>query len=237
VSRRLLPLLLLFVVAVGLFFYFDLGQLISLEALARHREWLRAQVAAHPLMTLLAYLLLYIVVVVLSLPVATVMTVAGGFLFGALPGGLYALIGATIGATLLFLIAKTSLGDDLLRRAGGGIKMMQRGFAAGAWSYMFVLRLVPLFPFFLVNLAPAFLGVPLRIYLVATLFGMMPGVFVYALAGSGIGSVLDQGEAISLAGVMTPTMIGALVGLGLLALLPLLLKRFKGEVEHDSIEG
>ncbi len=224
--RRFWPLLLL-LIAAALFFYFDLGHLLTLEALAAHRAWLLAQVAAHPLLAPLTYLLAYIGVVALSLPGGMVMTLSGGFLFGAVAGGLYAVVGATLGATILFLIAKTSLGDYLMAKAGSGMKKMQQGFADGAWSYMFVLRLVPVFPFFLVNLAPAFLGVPLRIYLVATFFGIMPATYVYALAGSGLGSVLDQGDAISLTGVLTPQMLGALFGLALLALLPVIFKRMK----------
>jgi len=158
--------------------------------------------------------------------VATVMTVSGGFLFGAVAGTLYAVIGATLGATLLFLIAKTSLGDVLLARAGGRFDRMRRGFADDALSYLLVLRLIPIFPFFLVNLAPAFLGVPLRVYVIATFFGIMPGGFVYALAGAGIGSVLDRGGAVTVGGILTPQILGALFGLALLAMLPVIYRRF-----------
>jgi len=232
--KRLIPILILAVVAV-LFFAFNLDSFLSFDALARHQAWLLEQVDANPVVAALAYVLLYIAVVAFSLPGGLVMTVSGGFLFGALAGGVYAVIGATIGATALFLIAKTSLGDYLLQKAGNSMQKMQQGFADNALSYMFVLRLVPIFPFFLVNLAPAFLGVPLRIYLLATFFGIMPATFIYALAGSGIGSVLAQGQGVSLAGVLTPQMIGALVGLAALALLPVFYKRTHGD--HVMPEG
>ncbi|MFQ5519556.1 MAG: TVP38/TMEM64 family protein, partial [Mariprofundus sp.] len=139
---------------------------------------------------------------------------------------MYAVIGASVGATALFLVAKTSLGDYLLAKAGGSIQKMQQGFADNALSYLLVLRLVPLFPFFLVNLAPAFLGVSLRVYIIATVFGIMPAAFVYALAGSGLGSVLDQGEAVTLTGILTPEILAALLGLALLALVPVIYKQF-----------
>jgi len=222
--KRLIPMLILALVLI-LFITFDLQRLLSFEALSEHRAWLLAQVETYPVASALAYMLAYVAVVAFSLPGGLVMTVSGGFLFGALSGGILAVIGATLGASAVFLIAKTSLGDYLLQRAGNSLQGMQKGFAENALSYMFVLRLVPVFPFFLVNLAPAFLGVSLRVYLIATFFGIMPATFVYALAGSGIGSVLEQGQEISFVGVLTPQMIGALVGLALLALLPIVYKR------------
>ncbi len=222
--KRLLPPALL-LAGLGLFFAFDLDRYIHLSALAGHKAQLATWVDAHVLLAPLLYILLYIAVVAFSLPGGLVMTVAGGLLFGALFGGFYAVAGATLGATALFLIAKTSLGDYLLARAGDGLKKMQAGFADNALSYMFVLRLVPLFPFFLVNLVPAFLGVPLRTYVVATFFGIMPATFVFALAGAGLGNVLEQGDDVSLAGVMTPEVMAALVGLALLALIPVIYKR------------
>jgi uncharacterized membrane protein YdjX (TVP38/TMEM64 family) len=223
--KRLIPLLALVLILV-LFFAFDLGRFLGFDALAEHKAWLSAWVAAHGALAPLLYILLYIAVVAFSLPGGLVMTISGGLLFGAMPGALYAVIGATIGATALFLIAKSSLGDFLLAKAGGAVKKMQAGFSDNALSYMFVLRLVPLFPFFLVNLAPAFLGVKLRTYVIATFFGIMPATFVFALAGSGLGSVLEQGGDISLGGVMTPEIMAAFGGLALLALIPVIYKKF-----------
>ena len=224
-SLPLLPLFVLIIV-LALFFAFDLGQFLSFEAMAEHRASLLGWVDGHAILAPLTYLLLYIAVVTFSLPGGLVMTVSGGFLFGFIAGGIYAVVGATVGATALFLIAKTSLGDYLLEKAGSTVQKMQRGFADNALSYLFMLRLIPIFPFFLVNLAPAFLGVTLRIYLVATFFGIMPATFIYALAGSGLGSVLDQGKDITVSGIFTPEIIAAFSGLVLLALLPVAYKRF-----------
>ncbi len=235
--KRLLPLLLLLAVIV-LFFIFDLGRFLGFEALREHRQALQVLVEAYPFVAPLTYVAIYIAVVAFSLPGGAVMTMSGGLLFGAVAGGLYAVVGATLGATAIFMIAKTSVGDFLLARAGNGIQRMQKGFSENAMSYMFVLRLVPLFPFFLVNLVPAFLGVSLRIYLLATFFGIMPATFVYALAGSGLGSVFDRDEAFSAAGILTPEMIGALTGLALLALLPVAYKWFKGSDDsHGAQHG
>jgi len=225
IIKRLIPLMILVIVLV-LFYIFDLGRYLGFDALAEHKAWLSAWVDAHHILAPLLYILIYITVVAFSLPGGLVMTVSGGLLFGPTMGALYAVTGATIGATALFLIAKSSLGDFLLAKAGGAVKKMQAGFAHNALSYMFVLRLVPLFPFFLVNLAPAFLGVPLRVYVIATFFGIMPATFVFALTGSGLGSVLEQGGHISLAGVMTPQLMAAFAGLAVLALIPVAYKRF-----------
>lgn len=224
--KRLLPLLFIGIV-LALFLFFDLGRYLSFESLAEHRSQLLDWVSSHPVVAPFIYVLAYILVVAFSLPGGVVMTVTGGFLFGAIAGAIYTVVGATVGAVALFLVAKTSVGDYLLSKAGDGVRKMQAGFAENALSYMFVLRLVPLFPFFLVNLVPALLGVPLRVYVIATFFGIMPATFVFALAGSGLGSVFDQGGEISLEGVMTPEILGALFALALLSMIPVIYKRFR----------
>ncbi len=238
ILKRIMPILVI-AVAIALFFILDLGKYLSFDALAEHRHALSEQVSMHPIMASLTYIGIYILVVTLSLPGGSVMTLSGGFLFGAVWGTVMAVTGATFGATMLFLIAKTSLGDFLLAKAGESVKKLQSGFEEDVWSYMFILRLVPIFPFFLVNLAPAFLGVPLRVYLVATFFGIMPATFVYALAGSGLGKVFEQGESFSAASILTPEIMGAFLGLGLLALVPVIYKRFtktKGSAKKSSGE-
>jgi len=224
ILKRFLPMSVI-VTAIIIFFILDLGQYLSFDALAEHRHDLLEQVAMYPMMAALVYISIYILVVALSLPGGAVMTLSGGFLFGAVWGTSMAVTGATLGATILFLIAKTSLGDFLLAKAGKTVQKLQAGFEEDVWSYMFILRVVPIFPFFLVNLAPAFLGVPLHVYMVATFFGIIPGTFVYALAGSGLGKVFEQGEKFSASSILTPEMLGAFLGLGLLALVPVIYKR------------
>ncbi|MDQ6950654.1 MAG: TVP38/TMEM64 family protein [Mariprofundales bacterium] len=231
--KRALPLLAIAAV-IAVAFAFDLQHQLSFANLAAHRAQLLGWVQAAPWIAGGSYLLLYITVVALSLPGGLIMTLSGGFLFGAVIGGSLAITGATIGATILFLIAKTSLGDYLLAKAGDRIKAMQQGFADDAFNYLLMIRLVPLFPFFLVNLAPAFLGVSLRPYVLATAIGITPATFVFALAGSGLGTVFDQGGAFSPTSILTPQMIAALTGMALLALIPIIYRRLHNKEQHPA---
>ena len=177
---------------------------------------------------------IYVVGVAFSLPIGAVLTITGGFMFGQILGTLYVVSAATIGATCLFLAAKTALGDVLRAKAGPAIKSMEAGFRENELNYLLVLRLIPLFPFFVVNLVPAFLGVSLRNYLLGTFFGIMPGSFVYVTVGAGIGSIFDKGKTLELGSVLTTEIITALVGLAVLALLPVAYKKIKGRKEADG---
>jgi uncharacterized membrane protein YdjX (TVP38/TMEM64 family) len=217
--RRLLPLILL-VVAIVLCFVLGGPEYLTFDSLRENRAWLMQQVGERPVLSVLAYLLLYVLTVTLSIPGATVLTIAGGFLFGLAWATALTVVGATVGATALFLLAKTTVGDALRARAGPWLRKMEAGFAEGALSYLLVLRLVPLFPFFVVNLVPAFLGVPLATYVLATFFGIIPGTFVYSSVGAGLGSVFESGGDFSPADALTPEVVIALIGLAVLALLP-----------------
>ncbi|MCG8544477.1 MAG: TVP38/TMEM64 family protein [Alphaproteobacteria bacterium] len=224
--KRLTPL---FVLAAGLvaFFAFGLEEYLTFDALRDNRVWLLEQVENSALLVGLIYVLIYIAVVAFSLPGAAVMTIAGGFLFGQWLGSVYVVVAATAGATILFVAAKTALGDLLRAKAGPFLQKMEAGFRENALSYLLVLRLVPIFPFFIVNLVPAFLGVSLKVFFVATLVGIIPGSFVYATVGAGLGSIFDSGEEFSPAGILTPEIITALIGLAVLALIPVVYKRIK----------
>jgi len=224
--RRLLPLGAL-ALAIAAVFAFDLDRYLTFDALRENRAALTAFVAANGLLAAVAYVLIYAAAVALSLPGGAVLTIAGGFLFGTLPGGALVVLAATVGATLLFLIAKTALGDPLRARAGPFLQRMEAGFQENALSYLLVLRLIPLFPFFIVNLVPAFLGVRLRTYVLATFFGIIPGSIVYASVGAGLGSVFDRAEAFSPSSILTPQIAVALVGLAMLALLPVVYRKLK----------
>ena len=225
--RRLWPLAVL-AVGFALFFATGANRYLSIAALHEHRADLTDFVAANAVSAAAIYMVAYALMVAFSLPGGALMTIVGGFLFGTLLGGIYVVIGATVGATLLFLAAKTALGDYLRSKAGPALKRMEAGFRENAFSYLLVLRLVPLFPFFVVNLVPAFLGVGLRTYIVATFFGIMPGTFVYAQVGTGLGSVLDSGQEFSLSGILTPDIVIALCGLAALAMLPVAYKWWRG---------
>jgi uncharacterized membrane protein YdjX (TVP38/TMEM64 family) len=224
--KRLWPLALL-AIGAALFFALDLDRYFTFEMLRTNRELLVDFVSEHAVWAALVYIGLYVANTAFSLPSATLLTLVGGFLFGAVVATAYTVIGATIGATVVFLIAKTSLGDQLRARTGGALKKMEEGFRANALSYMLVLRLIPLFPFFVVNLVPAFLGVRPRIFVIGTFLGIIPGTFVYSLAGEGLGSLLAAGEEFSAGSVLTPQVIGAFVGLAVLSLLPVVYKKIK----------
>ena len=235
---------LIAVVVLAIIGYVAIGRTgISLEALVRHRMVIDAFITEHRVLAVLAYIGLYTIAVALSVPGAVFLTVTGGFLFGLAVGASAAVIGATIGATLIFLIARSALGEPLLRRAGPRAAQLARGFRDDAFSYLLFLRLVPAFPFFLVNLVPAFAGVRLAPFVAATALGVIPGALVFALAGTGLDSVIAAQQAANgdclAAGrndchmifdakdVLTPQLIGALVALGLLALVPVVVKRLR----------
>ena len=202
-----------------------LGEWLSFETLARHRVTLSGWVSGHPLLSAGAFVAIYTVVAALALPGAVWLTLGGGFLFGAALGTALTVAGATMGATLLFLFAQRVFGADALQKLGPKAEGLARGIQANAWSYLLVLRLVPLFPFFLVNLVPAFCGVRPAVFIVTTGLGIIPGTAVFALSGAGLGRVLDAGGTPSLSGILTPEIIAALCGLAALALLAIPLKK------------
>ena len=224
--RRWLPLLLL-LVALALVYGTGLHRQLSLETLRTQREALQGFVAARPLAAPLVFVLAYAGAVALSLPGALFLTLAGGFLFGTLLGSVLSVTGATIGAVAIFLVARTALGSALRDRAGPWLKRMEAGFREDAFSYLLVLRLIPLFPFWLVNLVPAVLGVRLPTFALATLIGIVPGSLVYTSVGNGLGAVLDHGGEPDLGLILKPQVLGPLLGLAALALLPVLYQRWK----------
>jgi uncharacterized membrane protein YdjX (TVP38/TMEM64 family) len=224
--KRAWPLLALALAIVAVF-ALDLDRYLTFAALREHREALADLVADNRLLAALAFVVVYALAIALSVPGGAILTIAGGFMFGSIFATMLVLIAATLGATLVFLIAKTALGDPLRARAGPFLKRMEAGFQEDALNYLLVLRLIPLFPFWIVNLVPAFLGVPLRTYVLGTFVGIIPGSFVFASVGAGIGSVLDSGEDFSPASVLTPQIVVALVGLAVLALLPVVYRKLK----------
>ncbi len=224
--KKLIPLLVL-VAGLVVFFALGLHRYISFEVLRDNREALLSWVQQNGLLAALLYMAIYAVAVAFSLPGGLVLSITGGFLFGTIWGSLYIVIGATVGATALFIIAKSALGDFLRAKAGPWLQKMESGFRENALSYLLVLRLVPLFPFFVVNLVPAFLAVPLSTYVIGTFFGIIPGVIVFAQVGAGLGSIFDKGEAFSAAGILTPQIVFALIGLAVLSLIPVVYKKIK----------
>jgi uncharacterized membrane protein YdjX (TVP38/TMEM64 family) len=225
VVTRFVPIAVL-LLGLGLFFAFGLGDYLGCGSLRDNRAWLLDWVNGHRPLAIAAFMTIYAGAVALSVPSGAALTVAAGFLFGALMATGMIAVAGTVGATLLFLAARSAFHDLLQARAGPWLLRLERGFAENELSYLLFLRLVPLFPFFVVNLVPAFLGVRLRSFVVATFFGIIPGSFVFASVGAGLGSLFDAGRDCSLENVLTPEIVIALVGLAVLALLPVAYKRF-----------
>ena len=238
--KRWLPLV---AIAGFMVFAFFMGwhKALSLTALIENRERLSAFVADNFALTLLAYLGIYIVVVVLSLPGAGILSIGGGFLFGWLVSAPATIIAATVGATLLFMAVTTSFGETLRAKAGPWVAKLKQGFDKDAFNYLLFLRLVPAFPFWLVNLAPAMLGIKLSTYVTATAIGIIPGSFAFAFVGAGLGSVIEAQRAanadcignsecaieISTSDLITPEILAALAALSVVALIPIVLKRLR----------
>lgn len=222
---RLLPLIF-FVAVAAIFFVSGLDHFLTFDALRYNHNNLYEYIIGQGIFGISLYILIYTLSVTFSVPGTAVLTIAGGLLFGQWFGTFYAIVGATLGSISLFLIARMVLGDVLKKRAGPAMKKMEAGFQENALSYLLVLRLIPLFPFFLVNIVPALLGINLRTYVIGTFFGIMPGSFVYATVGAGIGSVFEQNEKFSMQGILTPEITAALTGLAVLVLLPVAYKKF-----------
>lgn len=210
---------------IAAFHALGLGSLLSIETLRAHRAALVAFVAGHGFMAALVFVLAYVVAVSFSLPGATILTLTGGFLFGPWLGTVLNVTGATIGATIVFAFATRLFGANVLDRFGDNARLLGENIKANAWSYLLVLRLTPIFPFFLVNLVPAFVGVKLPVFVLTTLFGIIPGTAVFTLAGAGLGSVLDAGGAFKLSSILTPEILAGLFGLAALSLAAIPLKK------------
>lgn len=204
---------------------------LSFETLARHREDLLAFRDAHYLWAVLGFLAAYVGIVALSLPGGTVATLTGGFLFGLFPGVVYNVAGAGTGAVLVFLAARSGFGGALAQRletAGGKAAKLQTALRENEWSVLFLMRLVPLVPFFIANLIPAFVGTSLIRFAVSTFVGIIPGALVFTSVGSGLGEVFARGEAPDLGIIFTPPVLFPLLGLAALAALPMLIRAIKG---------
>ena len=228
-KRQLLRILPLAVLAAGfaLFFILGLERELSLESLRAHQADLLARVAAHGVAAALIFVVIYVAVVAFSVPAAAPLTLAGGFLFGVWEGGGLTVIAATIGATIVFLATRTALAGPIRARAGPRIRAMEDGFRKNAFNYLLALRLVPVFPFFLVNLAAGLLGMRLAPYVLATLIGIVPASFVYAGLGSGLGTIFENGGSPDPGIILRPALLLPLLGLAALSLLPVLWRRLR----------
>lgn len=227
--KRFGPLIVLVAIAAA---FFALGgqKYVTLDALRDNRQLLVDFVTRNPVVSALALIAIYAALVAISFPGASLLTIAAGLFFGTWAGGSLVVVGATIGATILFLIARNASGDALRRRIGPWGEKLADGFRDNAFSYLMLLRLLPVAPFWLVNIVPALFGVKLRDYVLATAIGIIPGTFVYASIGAGAGSILAAGGELNLRGaLLKPEVIGPILALAALSLIPILYKRFRKE--------
>ena len=214
-------LLIIALLAVGLFFWFDLQRFLTLESLKAKRQTLLDFYATHTLAMVAGFMAVYIIQTALSLPGAAILSLASGAVFGSMMGTVYAVVSASIGATLAFLVTRYLLRDFVLARFGSRLEGMNRELEQRGLNYLLFLRLVPVFPFFLINLAAGLTRLPLRTFMVGTLLGIVPGGFVYVNAGASLATIT------SLSGIASPRVLGSFALLGLFALLPVLYSKFK----------
>lgn len=225
-------LILIVVLAAGIaaFYIFDLGQYLSLESLKTNRDRLDAYYQDNAVSMILGFIGIYFVVVALSLPGATILTLCAGAVFGSVSATMIVNVGATLGATAAFLVARFLLRDWVQDKFGHKLQALNEGFSNNALNYLLFLRLVPLFPFFLVNLVSGLTRVRLPAYFFGTMLGILPGSFVFANAGSNLARIN------SVADIATPGVLGALALLGLFALIPVIYHRIKnGKTPQNSV--
>jgi uncharacterized membrane protein YdjX (TVP38/TMEM64 family) len=227
-SRKIL-ILFVFSAVVAAFYFLDLGKYLTLESLKANRTWLTDLRLAHTVLFPAAFVLIYIVQTAFSLPGAAILSLAAGAIFGVLQGTLFVVSGATVGAILAFLVSRTLLRDWVVKKFGGRMEGIDQGLRENGLSYLLFLRLVPAFPFFLVNLACGVTGLPLRTYALGTLFGIMPGSLVFVNAGASLAAI----ERVSQ--VASPRVLGSFALLGLFALLPTIVNAVKKRREGKTL--
>lgn len=224
--KKFIPLLIL-VVGLVLFFYVGGHHYLSFETLKTHRKILLSWTSAHPVVSGLSFFAVYTLMVGFSIPNASLLTLLGGFLFGPVLGTIYVAVSATLGATLIFIAAKTAFRDLFKAKAGTFLTKMKKGFQKNTVSYLLFLRLVPAFPFWLINIVPAFFDVSLKTYIWTTFVGIIPGTIVYILLGNGLGVIIDQGKTPDMSIIFNPEILLPIIGLAVLALVPIVYKKLK----------
>ena len=219
--KKKILIFLILIGAIAIFYSFDLQRFLTLQSLKENRQTLMLTYQTHRTPFIIGFILIYTAQTALSLPGAAILTLAGGTIFGALMGTVWVNIGATTGALLAFLLARTLLRDWVLKRFGQRMLSLDQGLNENGLSYLLFLRLVPLFPFFLVNLACGVTGLSIKTYLVGTMIGILPGSFVYANAGASLASIESIGQVASM------RVLVSLALLGLFALIPAMYRRIE----------
>ena len=228
--KKMIPVAIL-LLGLILFFVFGGQDYLNFQTLSEHYKKLQAFTNDHYVISVLTYMLVYILVVAFSIPGATVMTLIGGFLFGVIFGSIWVVLSATVGASITFLAVNTAFGNILKNKVDTKLSKIQKGFTENAFNYLLVLRLIPIFPFFAINIAAGIVGMKLRTFFIATLIGIIPGSAVYAWVGSGLGYTLDQGKSINLGIIFEPQVLLPIIALAVLSIIPIIIKKFKSNPE------
>jgi len=226
-------LLAILSVLLGLFFYFHLYRYLSFDSLKMHRLVLINWTHQHYFQTIVSFMVIYTLSVAISIPGALFLTLMAGFLFGPLTGTLVVISSATLGAFIVFMAVELALREWVLKRASKWLQVMEKGFQKNAFSYLLFLRLVPIFPFWLVNIVPALLGISKRIFVIATFVGIIPGSFVYVLVGNGLGHIFDTNATPNLSIIFDPDVFIPLLALAFLSLVPVGYKYFKDKKKKN----
>jgi uncharacterized membrane protein YdjX (TVP38/TMEM64 family) len=231
-DKKRVAVFLLVVAIISLFFYLDLRSYLTLEALKAHREALDTFYAEHRLLTVFVFMALYIVQTALALPGAIIFSLSAGILFGTFMGTVYAVTAATAGAVLAFLVTRYLFHQTVQKKFGPQLDKLNARLEKDGLHYLLFLRLVPVFPFFLINLAAALTRLPLRTFVLGTLIGIIPGGFAFVNAGASLATINHVGD------IASPRVLGALAFLGIFALVPVFYQRLKNRRPVGSrLEG
>lgn len=220
-NSKKIMLILIGLAIVALFFYFDLSRFLTLESLKANRQLLLAFYTDHTLLMVAAFMAIYIIQTALALPGAVILSLSAGAIFGPLLGTTYAVTAASIGATLSFLITRYLLRETVLNRFGSKLEIINKELEERGINYLLFLRLVPIFPFFLINLAAGLTRLPLRTFVLGTFFGIIPGGFVFVNAGASLASINRLSD------IASTRVLGSFALLGLFALIPALYAKLK----------
>ena len=226
--QKYIPLIFI-LSGLGLILFFDLHRYLNFETLQKHQSFLKEYIQIYPLYSFCFFVLIYTIATAFSVPGAAILTITGGFLFGTFIASLAIVIGATTGATCIFLATKWAFLDFFKKKAGRSLNKFSKGFSEDAFNYLLTLRLIPIFPFWLINIAPAFFKIKLSTYITATALGITPGVIVYSSLGNGLGALLAAGETPDLGIIFQPKIFLPLLGLTILSTLPILCEPPRGK--------
>lgn len=223
---RLIPLVALLVALIA-FFATGLHKYFTFSALKIHREALLKWTNENHGLAAITYIIIYVIATAISIPGATILTLIGGFLFGLWVGSIYVIIAATTGACLIFFAAKTALAGLLKKKTAKWINQLETGFNANALSYLLFLRLVPIFPFWLINIVAGLFNIPLKTFFITTFIGIIPGSFVYVSVGNGLSTIFAEGKTPNLSIIFKPSILLPILGLAVLSLVPIVYKKWK----------